>query len=379
MKMLLSLFFTLLMFFSLTVAQEYQILNYVDHGEVFTPDTIQYVDGSPIALGRFEIRGTWSSSDAPNPMQMLTWFADSEDDCPLGPLDWSTVVIDTTWTDNGDTTFTIKDEIRKRYEAGAWDATPVTTGWMAEDVVYTIEVQSVISGTPTTQEIFVFDNSGTVDFDYVEYRVNYDADRAADLITDADAEVRFRFDGAARTFTLPSGTEFLRVNWKNASGTFYTMDYPISYVPADDAGFNVSITPEAYPVEGYFSAGDTIDFNVELTTDGGTVLNWDEGTTNGLDRFYFYFDGPKQDYEKIYYGIRVIRNGDLQTDASTAAPFENPIKIVLPETLPGDVGTYTFMARVRRFYAGTYYFAQMKDIQVGDTTVTDIPVGNCET
>ena len=370
----------LTLIFSQSYAQDYQILNYVDHGEVFSPDTISYVDGNSINLTRIEIRGEWSGSSEPSPAQALNWFGDTGDDCPLAPLDWASVAIDTTWTDNGDTTFSAADNIRKRYENGDWRDTQVTTGWMAEDEVYTIEIQSVISSTPTTIETFVFDISGTIDFDYVEYRVNYSGERTDTELTDGDAYVRFRFDDAARPIIIPTGTEFLRINWKNANGTFYTMDYPINYVPANEAGLNLTITPEAYPPEGYFSAGDTVDVQVVLTNDGGTELKWDESATNGLDRLYYYLDGPKQDYEKIHYGVRVISNGVLQTDDDvTGQPFVNPLKIVLPDTLPGDIGTYTIMIRVRRYFAGTYYFAQLEDIQVGTITVTDIPVGNCET
>ena len=155
------------------VARDYQILNYVDHGEVFSPETIRYVAGNGINLTRIEIRGTWAGSDAPSPFQALTWFADTNDDCPLAALDWTEVVIDTTWTDNGDGTFSASDNIRKRYRGGAWDPSPVTTGWMAEDVAYTIEIQSVIGATTTTLESFVFDIAGTIDFESVEYRVNY--------------------------------------------------------------------------------------------------------------------------------------------------------------------------------------------------------------
>ncbi len=381
MKMLqticFALFFTLIL--SQSYAQDYQILNYVDHGEEFSPDSISYVDGNSISLTRIEIRGEWVGYSAPSPDQALNWFADTEDDCPLAALDWSAVVIDTSWTDNGDTTFSASDNIRKRYRNDAWDTTPVTTGWMAEDVVYTIEVQSVISDTPTTLDTFVFDIAGTIDFDYVEYRVNYSGEKTGTELTEGNAYVRYRFDNAARPFVLPTGTEFLRINWKNAAGTFYTMDYPVNYILASDAGLNLTISPEDYPAEGYFSAGDTVDVQVLLTNDGGTELKWDETATNGLDRLYYYLDGPKQDYEKIHYSVRVISSGVLQTDNVTGLPFVNPLKLVLPDTLPGDVGTYTIMIRVRRYFAGTYYFAQLKDIQVGTTSITDIPVGNCET
>ena len=167
MKNLFILIVSVMLFGTSTlVAQDYQILNYVDHGEVFSPDTIRYVDGNSVNLTRIEIRGTWAGSDAPSPFQALTWFADTNEDCPLAALDWVNVVIDTSWTNNGDTTFSASDNIRKRYRNGAWDATPVTTGWMAEDVVYIIEIQSVIGGTPTTLDSFVFDINGTIDFDY---------------------------------------------------------------------------------------------------------------------------------------------------------------------------------------------------------------------
>jgi hypothetical protein len=361
-------------------AQEFQILNYVDHGEVFSPDTIRYVDGNSISLTRIEIRGTWSDTTAPNALEALTWFGDTGDDNPLAALDWASVVIDTSWTDNGDGTFSASDNIRKRYRSGAWDATPVTTGWMAEDVVYTIEVQSVIGGTPTTLETFVFDIAGTKDFDYVEYRVNYSGKRTGTQLTSGNAYVRFRFSNEApRTFILPTGTDSLRLNWQNAAGTFYTMDYPVTFIPATEVGLNVTITPEAYPPAGYFSAGDTVDVQVVLTNDGGTELNWDESATNGLDRIYYYLSGPKQDYERIHYAVRVISSGVLQTDAATGLPFTNPLKLVLPDTLPGDVGTYSIMIRVRRYFGGTTYFAQLEDIQVGTDMVTDIIVGNCET
>jgi hypothetical protein len=379
MLQLFGLTLFLFLILSQSYAQDYQILNYVDHGESFLPDTIDYVDGNSISLTRIEIRGVWSGSDAPTPAQALNWFADTDDDCPLATLDWAAVVIDTSWTDNGDTTFSASDNIRKRYRNGAWDATPVTTGWMAEDEVYTIEIQSVIDDTPTTLETFVFDIAGTIDFDYVEYRVNYSGERAGTELTEGDAYVRFRFDNATRPFVLPTGTESLRVNWKNTGGVFYTMDYPINNVAASEAGLNLTIIPEDYPAEGYFAPGDTIDVQVVLTNDGGTELNWNESATNGLDRLYYYFSGPKQDYEKIYYGIRVIRNGVLQTDPATDQPYTNPLKLVLPDTLPGDIGTYTIMIRVRRYFAGTYYFAELEDVQIGATTITDIPVGNCET
>jgi hypothetical protein len=251
---------------------------------------------------------------------------------------------------------------------------------MAEDVVYTIEVQSVIGGTPTTLETFVFDIAGTKDFDYVEYRVNYSGKRTGTQLTSGNAYVRFRFSNEApRTFILPTGTDSLRLNWQNAAGTFYTMDYPVTFIPATEVGLNVTITPEAYPPAGYFSAGDTVDVQVVLTNDGGTELNWDESATNGLDRIYYYLSGPKQDYERIHYAVRVISSGVLQTDAATGLPFTNPLKLVLPDTLPGDVGTYSIMIRVRRYFGGTTYFAQLEDIQVGTDMVTDIIVGNCET
>jgi len=159
MKMTQPIYFILFLTFCLSQsnAQEIQILNYVDHGEVFVADTIRYADGNSIYVTRLEIRGAWAGSDSPSPSQALNWFADTNDDNPLAALDWANVVIDTSWTDNGDTTFSAADNIRKRYRNGAWDATPVTTGWMAEDEVYTIEVQSVTSGTPTTLETFVFD------------------------------------------------------------------------------------------------------------------------------------------------------------------------------------------------------------------------------
>jgi hypothetical protein len=381
MKMLQSIYFTVLLslILSQSYAQEYQILNYVTHGEVYSPDTISYVDGNSINLTRIEIRGIWEGSSSPSPAQALTWFSDTEDDCPLAPLDWASVAIDTTWKENSDGTLdSILTNIRKRYRNGAWDATPVTTGWMAEDEVYTIEIQSVIGETPTTIETFVFDIAGTIDFGSVEYRVNYDGKRTGTQITEGEAYVRFRFNDAARPVVLPAGTEFLRINWMNAAGTFYTMDYPIEYIPVSELGLNLTITPEAYPPAGYFSAGDTVDVQVVLTNDGGTELKWDESATNGLDRLYYYLDGPKQDYEKIHYSVRVISSGILQTDDATGQPFVNPLKLVLPDTLPGDVGTYTIMIRVRRFFAGTTYFAQLEDIQVGTTTVTDIPVGNCE-
>jgi len=373
----LIMVFTLI--FSQSYAQDMQILNYVDHGEAYSPATIKYVDGNNVSLTRIEVRGIWSDSGAPSPTQALNWFADTNDDNPLAALDWASVVIDTTWADNGDTTFSARDNIRKRYRNAAWDATPVTTGWMAEDVVYTIEVQSVISGTATTLETYVFDAAGTTDFDYVEYRVNYSGDMTGTQLESGNAYVRFRFDNAARPFVLTAGSEFLRINWMNAAGTFYTMDYPVEFIPTSELGANLKITPEAYPAEGYFSPGDTVEFDIEITNNGGTVLNWNETATNGLDRLYYYFDGPKQDYEKIYYSERIISSGDLQDDPVTGNPYTNPLKIAIPETLPGDVGTYTLMIRIRRYFGGTTYFAQLEDIQVGTTEVTDIPVGNCET
>ena len=360
------------------VARDYEILNYVDHGEVFSPETIRYVAGNNINLTRIEIRGTWAGSDAPSPFQALTWFADTNDDCPLAALDWTDVVIDTTWTDNGDGTFSASDNIRKRYRGGAWDPLPVTTGWMAEDMAYTIEIQSVIGATTTTLESFVFDIAGTIDFESVEYRVNYNGERTGSQITEGNAYVRFRFNNAARHVVLPPGTEFMRVNWKNVAGTFYTMDYPIEFIPADESGLNVTIAPEAYPPSGYFSAGETFDVQVFLTDDGDTELAWDEGATNGLDRFYYYLSGPKQDYERIHYTVRIISNGVLQTDPATGLPYVNPLQVVLPDTLPGDVGTYSLMVRVRRFFDGTDYFAQLEDIQVGSSEITDIIVGNCQ-
>ncbi|TFH00930.1 MAG: hypothetical protein E4H13_06205, partial [Calditrichales bacterium] len=380
MKLLKSVFFMSCLFFlSNSYAQELQILNYVNHGEAYSPATISYVDGGSITLTRVEIWGTWIGSDAPSPAQALNWFANTEDDCPMAPLDWASVVIDTSWTDNLDGTYSASEDIRKRYRNAAWDAAPVTTGWMAENQVYTIEVQSVIGETPTTLETFIFDAASTPDFESAEYRVRYSAERTGTQIDTATAQVRFRFNNAARSFVLPAGTEFLRINWKNDAGTFYTMHYPVEFISTSELGLKMTITPEAYPPAGYFSPGDTVDVDVELTNDGGTVLNWNESATNGLDRLYYYFDGPKQDYEKIYYDVRVINSGALQTDDATGEPYTNPLKIVIPETLPGDVGTYTIMLRVRRIFGGTTYFAQLEDIQVGTATVTDIPVGNCET
>jgi len=350
----------------------------VMHGTPYSPPTISFVQGDTMNLSKIELKGKWEGTTAPNATQALEWFSNALDDNPFATLDWTGIILDTTWTDNGDGTFSQKNELKKQFQNSAWNPDPVTAGWMAENEVYSIELQSVVNTTATTIETFNFDPSGIVDFSNAEYKIKYEGAKSGSDITQGKSEVGLGLISTDRNFVIPGGTEFLRVNWKNADGIFYTVDFPVSIVSADDLGLNVNITPEDYPAGGFFEGGDTIDLNVVFTNNGGTELNWDEGAANGLEKFEFFFSGPKQDYEYIYEKVKVIDKFSLKDDTATNLPFLNPIKLVLPNTLPGD-GTYTFLAKVKRVFSGTTEKIVLADIQVGSAVVTVIPVGNCET
>lgn len=152
-----------------------------------------------------------------------------------------------------------------------------------------------------------------------------------------------------------------------------------SFAQSNELGLNISAVVDNTPTSGFFSAGETIDVTVTFTDDGGTELLWNEAAANGLEKFEFYFSGPKQNYTALYEGVKVIDNYVLQNDPATGLPFENPISLTLPADVPGS-GTYTFLIKAKRIFgtpADTVKKYELVDMQVGSADVTALSVGSC--
>jgi hypothetical protein len=360
-----------------TFAQGLEIKAEIIHGQTFTPPTLSFSEGAAVTLGKVELKGKWEGSTEPSPTQAWTWFQDTNDDCPQAILDWTNVILDTTWKDNGDGTFSIKQDLKNKYSNGSWPDLKIPAGWLSPDSVYMLELQSVVGGVATTLETFTFDTSGTVDFTAAEFKIKYEGSKDATGLTGAKSETMLKLENAARTIAMPNDIEFLRVTWMNETGAFYTLDFPVAIVTADELGLNIAITPAAYPTAGYFSAGDTIDVTVDFTNDGGTELLWDAGAANGLEKLEFFFSGPKQNYAYIYKKAKVIDKFTLKNDPATGLPFGNPIRLALPLDLPG-LGTYTFLVKAKRIFGTTVEKIVLTDLQVGTTDVTALPVANCD-
>jgi len=145
------------------------------HGQPFTPTTLSFLENSSISISKIELKGVWAGETEPSDTQALNWFKDMNDDCPLASLDWTGISVDTTWTDKGDGTHSIKKDLKNKYEKGAWAEQAITDGWMSADSVYSIELQAVSGGAATTLETLTFDPAGgTVDFSKAEYKIKYE-------------------------------------------------------------------------------------------------------------------------------------------------------------------------------------------------------------
>jgi len=374
---LLTLAFVLLLGSTTIFAQTVDIKAEIIHGQTFISPTLSFTEGAELSIGKIELKGKWEGSAEPTPTQTWTWFQDEADDCPQATLDWTNVTMDTTWIDNSDGTFSIKQDLKNKYDNGIWSDLKMPQGWLSPDSVYMIEIQSVVSAVATELVTLTFDTAGTVDFKVAEFKIKYEGTKEAAGLQSAKSETMLKFEGSSQTFSVPNDVDYLRVNWKNGTGTFYTVDFPVTIVTAAEMGLNVATTPGAYPAEGYFSAGDTIDVIATFTNDGGTELIWNEANANGLEKFEFYFSGAKQNYATIYEKIKVIDKFSLKNNPATGLPYANPIRLALPETLPG-VGTYTLLVKAKRVFGTTVEKIVLQDIQVGTVDVTNHPVANCE-
>jgi len=379
MKRLLFFGLTVLIFVPLNqnYAQTLDIKCEVMHGTPFSPPTLFFVQGEALDLGKVELKGKWEGADSPTPAEATTWFSNTSGDNPLAPLDWTDVTFDDTWVDDGSGNSSIKKDLKNKYENSAWKDVAIPNGWMAENSIYMVEFQTVVGGTATPLQTFTFDPSGTVDFEKAEYKIKYEGKREGATQTEGGAESMLKFEKGNTQLTLPAGTEFLRVSWKNPSGTFYTADFPVTIVTASDLGLNIAITPESYPAAGFFAAGDVIDVDVAFTNDGATALNWNEASTNGLEKFEFFFSGPKQDYVYVYNKVKVIDKFNLKNNPD-GNPYSNPIQLVVPDPIPG-AGSYTLLVKAKRVYGTTTEKIVMKDMQIGSADLTELPVGNCGT
>lgn len=378
MKIFLKMFFVLIFcFMSNSFAQSIEIKAEVLHGQAFTAPTLSFTEGGDFNIGKIELKGKWEGSTEPTPTQAWNWFQDTNDDCPQAVLDWTGVTMDTTWIDNGDGTFSIKQDLKNKFSNGAWTDLMMDAGWLATSSIYTVELQSVVGGVATTIDAYTFDANGANEFSAAELKIKYEGTKDGSGLTVGKAETALKFENSDGTFSVPNDIEFLRVNWMNQTGTFYTLDFPVTLVPASELGLNISAVVENTPTSGFFSAGETIDVSVTFTNDGGTELLWDEAASNGLEKFEFYFSGPKQNYTALYERVKVIDKYVLQNDPATGLPFANPISLTLPADLPGS-GTYTFLIKAKRILGTTVEKYELVDMQVGSADVTELSVASCE-
>lgn len=379
MKIFFKLFFVLLFFclISQSFAQAFEIKAEVLHGKAYVPPTIKFAENGQFNLQKIELKGLWQSTTSPTPTEAWAWFQNVADDCPQASLDWTGVTIDTTWKDNGDGTFSISQDLKNKYSNGNWTDLMMPAGWLAPDAVYSVELLSVSGGVATNLQTLTFDANSTTNMDFTagERKIKYVGKKDANVLLSGQAESLLKFEGSSKTFTVSSNIEFLRVNWLNNSGQFYTIDFPVTIIAASELGLNIAVEIQNNPVSGFYNSGDTIDVNVTFTNDGGTELLWNEGNTNGIEKFEFYLSGPKQNYATIYKGIKVIDKFALKNDA-TGVQFTNPIRLALPANLPGT-GTYTFLVKAKRIFGSTVEKYLLSDIQVGKTELTSLPVSNC--
>ncbi len=378
MKIFVKLFVILLFFCFMnnSFAQAIELKVEILHGEAYTAPTISFVDGGAFNISKIELKGKWEGSTEPTPTQAWDWFQDTNDDSPQAVLDWSGVSMDTTWIDNGDGTSSINQDLKNIFSNGNWADVNIDAGWLSINSIYTVQLQSVVGGTATTIDEFTFDSNGNNEFSAAEFKIKYQGTKDNNGLTVGKAETMLKFENSSGTFSVPNNIESLRVNWMNQTGTFYTLDFPVTIISASEIGLNISAAVQNTPASGFFNAGDVIDVNVTFTNDGATELLWDEGNVNGLEKFEFYFSGPKQNYATIYKGIKVIDKFALKNDPATGLPFENPISLVLPAELPGN-GTYTFLIKAKRIFGSTVEKYMLVDMQVGSADITSLNVSNC--
>ena len=362
---------------SMSQAQSIEIKAEIIHGQAFTAPTLSFAEGSLYNIGKIELKGRWEGSTEPTPTQAWNWFQDTNDDCPQAVLDWTNVTMDTTWIDNGNGTYSILQDLKNIFANGSWTDLNMNAGWLSTDSVYTVELQSVVGGVATTIDAYTFDVNGTNEFSAAELKIKYQGTKDGSGLTLGKAETMLKFENSSGTFSVPNNIEFLRVNWMNQAGTFYTLDFPVNLISASEMGLNIAAVVENTPGSGFFSAGDTIAVNVTFTNDGETELLWNEGASNGLEKFEFYLSGPKQNYVTIYEKVKVINKYILQNDPATGQPYTNPIRLALPAELPGT-GTYTFLIKAKRIFGTTIEKYELVDMQVGTANVTQLPVANCE-
>lgn len=357
---------------------------------------IAIVTGDSVYVTNLELKGKWEETKKPAhpwPYEAFKWFDDDRDDDPLAKLDWTGVTVDTTWgvadLGGGVGKYTIDKKATQEYKAGKFLA-PTLKGWLAPTNVYTVEVYAVKGAAATLVKTLPFNPAGKdTAFSGAKWEVAYKAEGRGvypaatparpDTLINAKAEAKVQFNPGLKSqwFQVPDGTDSLRFVFKNQNGAFAAYSAPVTITTQQQLGVNPSVVIKSQtPVSGYFSAGDTIDVELTLKNNAGDVLQW---WTNpqalGIEKMEILVSGPKRDYEWVFPLRNVIEKYAAKYDSVQQRNYTgNPVKIVLPKTLPNGNGTYTVFASAKRIFGTTEEKAALADFQVGAMTVDNLPV-----
>jgi hypothetical protein len=357
-------------------------------GTALVPAKMIVLPGDSVYLSGIEINGTWSVGK-PWPYQAIAWLQDKTSDNPLASLDWTGITIDSTWAcsdlGSGVGKYTISKKYTQEYLNGGW-TNAALTGFLAKNSAYSVEVYSVKSGTPTLLKTLNFDKAkGDTNFSRALYEVSYVAEgrgsypinaakRPDSLVSATVASRVYLRNGMSDAwFTIPTGADSLRYTFKSKDGAFASVSQALQFLTSDEVGCEPEVkvlTP--MPSQGFYNPGDTLEIQIDLKNNAGTVLDWvTNGANLGLPRIEVLLSGPKDDYYQIFTN-RYIYNGasGFSYDSVMKAKYNsNKVKMIIPKTLPNGPGTYTIFVGARRTLGANYQKVLLTDVQIGSTTV----------
>lgn len=378
-------------------------------GMIKTPSSIAIVSGDSVYVKDIELKGTWKipeSGSAPLPFQAYQWFTDPSDDSPFKLLNWNGIVFDTTWTKTIIRADSVRFQVPNRSlkavrSTTAWTITggsAATQGWMDTAGTYYVDVYVVRGIGDTLIKTYTIEGfyGGTREIPEIEYEVKFGVTGWANdsslnypqyvIAGETSMKIKFKNGPAGFGFPVVAGMDSLKFVWRNPSITFNTQTVPIAFAAQNTTGLQIQAQIANLPGSGYFSAGDTIQININLASDSGLVLDWQtQAQTLGIQKLELVISGPKRDYMRIMNLQNIVNNYIVQTyplapwsGLPSGTVFSNPIKVIIPPdslTKFGN-GTYTAYLSAKRIFGPTIEKSYRIDFQVGTTTVDPVPMSS---
>ncbi len=379
-------------------------------GTIKSPTVVAVVQNDSVYIKELELKGTWKTPEsgiAPFPAQAYAWFRDVGDDHPLRQLNWTGVVLDTTWIksiiapDTG--RYVLDKTLKAEYKNSKWTLSggaAANAGWMDTTGQYFVDVYVVRSaGGDSLYKTLTFQGApgGTKNFTETVFEVKYKADgrRLGDTLApsptylvsgEASAKIQFKNGAAVLAFPVYGNADSLRFVWRNVSGAFYTETINIDFPAANTLGLVPSVEVTNVPGAGFFASGDTMSVVITTRSDSGLVLDWTTAAQSlGIQKIELIFSGPKRDYMRAMPLYNIVNNYVVQkyprapwAGRDSGVTFTNPIRVKVPvdSIAKFGTGTYTVWISAKRIFGATTEKAASFDVQIGTTSRDSVPMSS---